>query len=89
MAMNKVLKVGDHVEIIPCIALLQPLKYDRKYEQPFVEKSYPQYGTITHINYVNIWVKPKYRRWETMCYPEELKVISDSEFTTITNYVRK
>ena len=48
-----------------------------------------QYGTITHIDGSLILVRPKYRRWETECYPEELKYITKNSFKEISNYTNK
>jgi hypothetical protein len=62
----KPFKVGDKVEILVRIRLLQDSE-----TSPFKR----QFGTITNINGAYILVRPKWRRWETECYPNELKLI--------------
>ena len=84
------MKIGDYVEILICVADLQPLIYDDKFElgQPFVKKTCPQYGKVVGIDGGYIMVRPKYRRWEVECYDFELRLMARSEYSKVKNYRR-
>lgn len=60
------MKIGDKVKIIPYIFNLQ---------------NHPKVATITAIDGGYVLIKPKGKRWECECYPEELKIITKKEFT--------
>jgi hypothetical protein len=87
--MKNLLKKGDCVEIIPCIAELQPRISCPKHGSPFIKKTYPQYGVITRIDGGLFYVKPKGRRWTCECFYEELKFMEKDEFEEVENYRRK
>lgn len=82
------MKIGDKVEILTTISLLQPKIYKDE-SIKLIKKTYPQYGTIMGINGGYVYVKPKNRTWEIDCYGNELRVISDEEFKLVKNYYRK
>lgn len=81
------MKIGDKVEILNCIAQLQPKIYLDK-NIGLIKKTRRQFGTITNINGGYISVRPKNRKWETECYECELKVISKEKFKKAKNYRR-
>lgn len=82
------MKKGDPVEILTCIATLQPHIYDEKLGYPFVKKTQSQYGKITYIDGGYIYVRPKGRVWTVECYDSELRVITEEEYKKSKNYRR-
>lgn len=83
------MKRCDPVEILTCIAELQPRIEDPKLGSPFIKKTYSQYGRITRINGGYFYVKPKGRRWVTECYKSELVLMVEDEYNRVENYRRK
>jgi hypothetical protein len=74
------MKIGDKVEILVPIASLQPVGG---------LTALRQFGTVTAVDGSYVLVRPKRRRWEADCLNVELKPISQNEFKTNENYVRK